>query len=200
MFLKLSRYTTAWWVCIAATCVLGASLLTVLVYPVYAHHRTAICNRDRCGLHNGCGPCGADDGLGANGGYEIEATVNGHSHWEDNNQCWGQARTYHRTEINNESGGRVRIDWRYKALFFQPHPHQELDCGTHPPHPPLNPGWFHVDHGETRTNTYTQAQNYRLGVPNDCSYATKALTEVIFATDNTDAQAADPVFLACPDD
>ena len=54
--------------------------------------------------------------------------------------------------------------------------------------------------GASRTNTYTQAQNYRLGVPNDCSYATKALTEVIFETDNTDAQASDPVFLACPDE
>ena len=115
MFLKLSQHSTAWWVCVAITCVFSASLLTVLVYPVYAHHHETVCRRDLCA--GGCGPCDAGgDGLGANGWYEIESRVTGYSYWEDDDQCWGRVSTYHHTDIENWSGDDVDITWRYLVV------------------------------------------------------------------------------------
>ena len=197
MFMKLSQHSTAWWVCAAITCVFSASLLTILVYPVYADDRPALCRRDICGAPNGCGPCnGAQDGLGAAGWYEIEARVLGISHWEDDGQCWAEARTYHRTDIKNRAGGMKTVSWRYKALFRQPK--FRLICGIDPGHY-LVTGSFQVAHQQHRTNTLTQVRTFRLGTPEEqCKYEAQSVTEVIFPGPNDgDVQEPSAQFIGC---
>ena len=196
MFIKLSQHSTAWWVCVAITCVFGASLLTVLVYPVYADNDDRVCRRDLCA--GGCGPCAGEDGLGPNGWYEIESRVTGDSDWVSGGQCWGRVSTYHRTDIKNDSGGDVFVSWNYLALFRQPNTSRDA-CIPSPSQPPLNEDNFTVADGQRRTNTYTQSQTYRLGLPEaECDYEAQAVTEVTFPSgDPGDTQGTGDQFKGC---
>lgn len=194
MFLKLSQRSTAWWVCVVLTCVFSASLLTVLIYPVYADD--AVCRRDLCA--GGCGPCAGEDGLGADGWYEIKASVTEDSDWVNNGQCWGRVSTYHHTDIKNHSGGSVTIDWWYRAFFRQPSGGRDA-CNTSPYQPPTSHDNFTVEDGQRRTNTYTQSQTYRLGLPEDeCDYEAQALTEATFPGGvSADTQGTGDQFTGC---
>ena len=137
MFIKLSQHSTAWWVCVAITCVFSASLLTILIYPVYADELPPLCRRDICGGPNGCGPCNAgEDRLGDDGWYALASTAGAYTYWTegsgDNPQCWGRANTYHRANVYNMSGEKRKVQLTYTALFREPGGGDE---GCEPQHP-----------------------------------------------------------------
>lgn len=210
MFMKLSQRSSAWWVCVVITCVFSASLLTVLIYPVYADDHLAVCSRDNCGAPRPCGPCNAaGDGLGADGWYAVEAEALDSTYWTegggDQIQCWGQANTYHRANVYNLSGSSRTIELTYQALFREPGggvvgctPGHEITGNNNPP-PAI--GIYTVDDKVHFTNTYTQAQTYILGKPQSgCTYEVQALSELYFRSTarTADAQDPGPSFEACP--
>lgn len=212
MFMKLSQHSTAWWVCVAITCVFSASLLTVSIYPVYALFEVAVCHRNNCGKGgHQCGPCDGDDGLGENGWYQFEAGVTGYQHWVDGNVCRGRANTYHSVYIENFNGGGKEYDFRakYKALFIKNS--ASINCAIQGQVPTVVVD-FSVEDGDSYTNTYSQSRPYVLGALDvECWYQVQAVTEFSFLSipdkaHGWDIQSIDPPikagtpggFEACP--
>ena len=173
MFVKLSRQSTSWWLCLIVSSGLAACLLTILVYPAYAAWCNGTCTEGECGdpPNDECGVC--DDDFDD---WEFRADVLGIDKWNDNGTCKAQVRTFHKARAHNNGDDQRSIEYQYTAIL------RNLGGCARTPTPGTPKRKLVVPAGQTRTNTDTLYANYTLDddeSPN-CSYDAQALTEWTF--------------------
>ena len=174
MFVKLSRQSTSWWLCIIVSSGLAACLLTILVYPAYAALCNGTCTEGKCGDPPGgeCGVC--DDDFDD---WEFRADVVGIDKWDDDGTCMARAITFHKASARNSGDNQRSIEYEYKGIIRSLGGCYRSASQAAPKHTLVVPA------GQRRTNTYTLYTTYQLATIEGntrCTYDAQALTEWTF--------------------
>ena len=184
MFVRLSRQSTSWWLCVIVSSGFAACLLTILVYPAYAALCDGACTDGDCGPDVPGADCGVcDDDFDD---WEFRADVLRIDKWNDNGTCKAQVHTFHKVRAHNNGSDQRSIKYKYKSIL------RNLNgCArTNTPDPPFR--ILFVPAGQTRTNTDTLYANYTLDdddSPN-CLYDAQAVTEWVWQ-ERDDAEGGD---------
>ena len=173
MFVKLSRQSASWWLCVIVSSGLAACLLTILVYPAYAALCDGACTDGDCGdapPPDNCAAC--DDEFDR---WEFRSEVDFIRKWNDNGTCKAELITFHKATAHNNTVKPSYVDYQYKGIIM----HKE-GCARSVT-PPATEGRLNVPGGHTRTNTYYRSTNYILDTDtSNCSYKGQAVTEWVF--------------------